>query len=970
MVRVGYRRTVSSALIPFAFLIATLFGTIAASVTPAAAAGLTVTAGVAFGNVVFGVSGATSVARSVKITNPLTGQPVTGLTVQLSGAEQSEFTISNNGCGSTLAKGTFCTVMLTFTPAALGTRGASLAVSDTANANAGSSALSGVGVTGKLTITPLTSAFGSLLVGNTSAAKTTTLKNPNTVALHITSVAPSGEFGISSDTCTGNDLAAGATCAIGATFSPMQTGALTGHLTITDDATGSPQSTALSGSGILAPPTFSSPSIPFGKVLVSNSSAATSITLTNDNILPLQITSITTSGPFGKTTNCGPQVNPFVSCQISVSFDPTIAVNPAGTTETGKLVVVDNATPGSQSVGLSGVAYGVTISGSAIQNGMNGAEVTAVTVNANGSDGTILRGVLTDSNGNFSMVIAKQQAGPVRFRTSGGSYVSEQDGATISSPSPISVLLPSMQNNLLGLEINPLTTFVDSLAQGNISRGQLLATALTNSRTSIEHDYGITTDPAALPPQYAAAAIGTDAGRLGLILGALVNEDELACPASPGALVTALSSDISDGAFDGKKSGTPVSYCGGSLYAIAGTAGFGDALSGLQQLALATSGFAFGGINNELSLNGVTPDDVAADVATIEEALVAAAPTSFNFFALTTPVMNVPRYLPMATLLPNGKVLIAGGNNGPSILSSAELYDPSTNTFAVAASTPVMNIARENATATLLPNGKVLIAGGGGTFSNFLSSTELYDPVSNTFVAAPSMNVGRYYATATLLSNGKVLIAGGQGSVGHLSSTELYDPVSNTFAASTPAMNTARAVPTATLLPNGKVLIAGGAGDAGPLTSTELYDPTTNTFAAAAVMNDGRYYATATLLPSGRVLIAGGFDGNNNLTSTELYDPVSNTFAASTPMMNIARSSSTMTLLPNGKVLIAGGGNALSSTELYDPVANTFAASTPAMNTGRGGTPVATLLPNGKVLIAGGIAPGSVILNSTELYTP
>jgi len=268
---------------------------------------------------------------------------------------------------------------------------------------------------------------------------------------------------------------------------------------------------------------------------------------------------------------------------------------------------------------------GFSVSGAAIQNGMNGAAIAAVSVNPDGSDGSALGATTADGSGSFSMVIAPP-SGPLRFRASGGSYVSEQGGATIGSPSPISALLASLQNNLSGLSINPLTTFVDSLAQGNISRGQNLATALTNSTSSIENDYGISTDPATLTPLYTPAAVGTDAGRLGLILGAIVNEDELACPSTPGGLVTALSSDISDGIFDGTNSTTPVSFCGGNLAAIAGTAQFSDALSGLQDLALATSGFTFGGINNALTLNGVTAADVAPEAATIETALLTTAP--------------------------------------------------------------------------------------------------------------------------------------------------------------------------------------------------------------------------------------------------------------------------------------------------------------------------------------------------------
>jgi galactose oxidase-like protein len=534
-------------------------------------------------------------------------------------------------------------------------------------------------------------------------------------------------------------------------------------------------------------------------------------------------------------------------------------------------------------------------------------------------------------------------------------------------------LLPSLPNNLSGLSINPLTTFVDSLALGNISRGQILATALSNAKASIEQDYGISTDPSTLTPIYTAGAIGTDSFRLGLILGAIVNEDERACasPNTPGGLVTALSSDISDGVFDGTISGTPISYCGGNLAAISGTAEFSDALSGLQGLTIATSGFTFGGANNELGLNAVTAADGAADAATIEDALVFTVPPSVNTFAASTPTMNGARTQATAALLRNGKVLIAGGAklNGfaTNVLSSTELYDPVTNTFAT--STPTMNTARFVATATLLPNGKVLIAGGFGA-AGTLSSTELYDPVTNTFAAStPVMNAARDFATATLLPNGKVLIAGGDTNSGPLSSTELYDPVTNTFAASTPVMNTARAAATATLLPNGKLLIAGGLDNTfNPSSSTELYDPVSNTFAASPVMNTARESATATLLPNGKALIAGGDNGSSILSSTELYDSVTNTFAASTPAMNIARENATATLLPNGKVLIAGG-NFESSTELYDPVADTFAASTPAMNVGRSST-TGTLLPNGKVLIAGGSGHSNARFSSTELYTP
>jgi large repetitive protein len=202
-----------------------------------------------------------------------------------------------------------------------------------------------------------------------------------------------------------------------------------------------------------------------------------------------------------------------------------------------------------------------------------------------------------------------------------------------------------------------------------------------------------------------------------------------------------------------------------------------------------------------------------------------------NSFAASTPSMNVARFGATATLLPSGKVLIAGGNTtGPfrgafTPLNSTELYDPVTNSFA--ASTPSMNAARVSATATLLPNGKVLIAGGLISFDASVS-IELYDPVSDSFAAStPTMNMSHFSgATATLLPNGKVLIAGGDCCGDAPGDIDLYDPVTNSFTASTPSMNAARASATATLLPNGKVLIAGGsANPKAVLNSTEIYTP-------------------------------------------------------------------------------------------------------------------------------------------------
>jgi len=290
---------------------------------------------------------------------------------------------------------------------------------------------------------------------------------------------------------------------------------------------------------------------------------------------------------------------------------------------------------------------------------------------------------------------------------------------------------------------------------------------------------------------------------------------------------------------------------------------------------------------------------------------------------------------PTATLLPDGTVLVAGGSSGPAQLASAELYDPSSGSWTAAGN---MIEARTNHTATLLPDGKVLVAGGGGSGTLMgpapLASAELYDPGSGTWTAIAHMNEVRSGHTATLLPDGRVLVAGGSSGPASLASAELYDPSSETWTA-TGNMLEVRSGHTATLLPDGTVLVAGGAnfstssGSYDALTSAELYDPGSGTWTATASMVTPRYVPTATLLPDGRVLVAGGISsirrGYDPLASAELYHPSPGSWTA-TGSMAAGRQYQTDTLLPNGKVLVAGGesnSGALASTELYEPGSGT-----------------------------------------------
>jgi large repetitive protein len=281
-----------------------------------------------------------------------------------------------------------------------------------------------------------------------------------------------------------------------------------------------------------------------------------------------------------------------------------------------------------------------------------------------------------------------------------------------------------------------------------------------------------------------------------------------------------------------------------------------------------------------------------------------------------------------------------------------------------------MSVARAGQTATLLGDGKVLVAGGG------TATAELYNPASATFTATGSMSTARRDATATLLGNGDVLVAGGiEGGYRQLSSAELYDPTSGTWSL-TGSMSVARSGQTATLLPDGDVLVAGGGCNGQAygcnsgsfevsLKSAELYDPTTGTWSTTKSMKDGRQYFTATLLPDGKVLVAGGFnscddDFCSDLNTAELYDPATGSWS-DTGSFSGAREQQTATLLGDGDVLLAGGlteggdsgvGHAYADADLYDPSTGTWTRTAPMPAPHSGQT--ATLLSNGWVLTAGG----------------
>lgn len=325
-------------------------------------------------------------------------------------------------------------------------------------------------------------------------------------------------------------------------------------------------------------------------------------------------------------------------------------------------------------------------------------------------------------------------------------------------------------------------------------------------------------------------------------------------------------------------------------------------------------------------------------------------PTTGSLTPTASP--GAPRIAHTATLLTDGRVLFVGGagmvaGSMSGVLASAELYDPAKGTF-----TPTgdLNEGRSVHSATLLQDGRVLVAGGGvistsGDSPPPIASAELYDPASGTFTLTGSFQTGRSFHTATLLADGRVLMIGGSSGSLAIASAELYDPASGTFSAAGTS-STPRMLHTATLLADGSVLVVGGlaaqlnvgsgssSSGGGPLATGELYDPGADAFTATGPMTVGHAGHTATLLQDGRVLIAGGLDATGTyVASAELYDPATGAFTP-TGSMTEARGLATASLLKDGRVLIVGGdvsvGSSASPTtlsvDLYDPATGTFSA--------------------------------------------
>ena len=346
---------------------------------------------------------------------------------------------------------------------------------------------------------------------------------------------------------------------------------------------------------------------------------------------------------------------------------------------------------------------------------------------------------------------------------------------------------------------------------------------------------------------------------------------------------------------------------------------------------------------------------------------------------VATGSLNVPRAGHAAVLLPSNKVLVAGGSG-----TSAEIYDPATGQFTL---TGALGVPRSDPKATLLNTGQVLVIGGDSTGPSpyslgFGGTCELYDPATGRWTSTGTLNTPRDGFTATLLPDGEVLVAGGVSNADEaLDSAELYDPFKGTWRY-TGSFGGARFDHAAARLADGKVLIVGGSNDdlfLAAIGGASVYDAGTGVWTNMAELSTPRAQLTATLLGSGNVLVAGGFGSPSvahaqldhvSYALADLFDPI----AGWTPtgQMNAKRFGHTATLLANGRVLVTGGNDLntsteLASAELYDPATGAW-QTTASMRDARAGH-TGTRLADGRVLVVGGVAqPGTAPLASAELF--
>lgn len=365
--------------------------------------------------------------------------------------------------------------------------------------------------------------------------------------------------------------------------------------------------------------------------------------------------------------------------------------------------------------------------------------------------------------------------------------------------------------------------------------------------------------------------------------------------------------------------------------------------------------------------------------------------------------LRTARYLHTATRLLDGRVLVAGGRgiDGTVELDSVELYEPKNNRWVAG---PKLAAGRSGHTATLLSDGRVLVTGGtthetsaDGNRFVALQSVELFDPKANHWSEGAPMAQARNWHTATLLDDGRVLVAGGaREQKSHLATVELYDPATNRWSAA-PALNQSRCLHQAVKLTDGSVLVIGGRSnqvpvEAEPSDAGEAQRPhgasTGVTGFGAPIASAERFLAdggwktlpelvdprqrhAAVALADGRAMVVGGATRSGLTNLAEVWTPDAGAWQQPDHSLSMGLASHTATALPSGDVLVLGGETPNSvdtgRAQLFEVANQRWCLAGDLRSARKQHT--ATLLDNGRVLVVGGVSAG-VAEATAELWEP
>lgn len=367
----------------------------------------------------------------------------------------------------------------------------------------------------------------------------------------------------------------------------------------------------------------------------------------------------------------------------------------------------------------------------------------------------------------------------------------------------------------------------------------------------------------------------------------------------------------------------------------------------------------------------------------------------------SAPALNDPRTQSTATTLADGRVLVTGGSDGSAIYKTSEIFDPLANAWTTIAAPAGMmtfngiDTARQLHTATLLADGRVLIAGGLGVERlngqapavEAITSAFIFDPLQNTFLPAGAMPTGRMWHAATLLGNNQVLVAGGMDTqLATVRTAAVFNPADGIWTSVTPGSSDHTFGSLVTT--QGQTIFAGGCqttnnggqlGFSGIATPTvERFDPASSTFSAGAANAGDRLFMGSNAMSTGRAFFAGGQGVNGqqltNVDTTETFDPVTNTFTPGPTLSRPVNSVVVAELGSSGDQLIVGGieGQGTSATpsavcEIYQASTNTIAGQV-SMATARVDHAVVTLR-DGRVMVIGGEGLAGAILDTCEFHT-